>query len=64
MKREEALKLSKKYDGEFPEYWLDDVLHYLELPKDEFYKIIDKHRNEEIWIKNNKNEWKLKWQLT
>ena len=63
MKREEALSLCKKYDGEFPSNWLDDVLNYLDLAEDEFYKIIDQHRNDEIWIKNNKNEWKLKWSI-
>ena len=63
MEREEALKLSEKYDGEFPSKWLDDVLNYLELSEVEFHKIVDQHRNEEIWIRNNKNEWKLKWSL-
>ena len=63
MKREEAFSLCKKYDGEFPSNWLDDVLNYLDLAEDEFYKIIDQHRNDEIWIKNNKNEWKLKWSI-
>ena len=64
MKREEALDLCKKYDGEFPSRWFKDVLGYLELTEEKFDEIIDQHRNEEIWIKNNKNEWKLKWSLS
>jgi hypothetical protein len=63
MNRDEALNLCKKYDGEFPSRWIDDVIDYLEISKDELIDIIDQHRNDEIWIKNNKNEWKIKWTL-
>lgn len=63
MTRIEALELSKKYDGEYPNLWLNDILNYLEMDKEEFDKVIDKHRNDEIWSKNNYNEWKLKFPL-
>ena len=63
MKRDEALNLCNKYDGEFPSDNLEEVINYLDLSKDEFLSIIDKHRNDEIWIKDNKNEWKIKWSL-
>lgn len=49
MSREEGLEMIHKYDGEFPEEHLDEVLEYLELGRNEFLEIVDKHRNEEVW---------------
>ena len=62
MTRSEALKHCQKYDGEFPEYYFDDILDYLRLTTDEFYSIVDKHRNDEIW-KNEGGDWKLRYPL-
>jgi len=62
MGREEGCELAKKYDGEFPQKHFKDVLRYLDISKDEFFDIIDKHRNEEIWKKVN-NKWKLRFPL-
>ncbi len=62
MDREEGFELAKKYDGEFPQKHFKEVLMYLNITKDEFFEIIDKHRNEEIWEKVN-NKWKLRFPL-
>ncbi len=59
MSRNEALKIVKKYDGEFPKNDLKEVLEYLNLSNFEFEEIINKHRNSEVWKKDN-NSWKLK----
>lgn len=58
--REEALKLAKKYDGEFCEEYFNDMLKYLNLDEKEFWEIIDKHRNPEIWKKDN-DKWELRY---
>lgn len=63
MTREEGLNLCKKYDGEFPSLWLNDILNYLEMNEREFYEIIDKHRNDEIWRNSNDKGWQLKFPL-
>jgi N-acetyl sugar amidotransferase len=60
MTRDEALDLARKYDGEFPEQNLDEVLEYLDITKDEFIAIVDRHRNDEIWKKEN-GQWKLRF---
>lgn len=60
--REEALELARKYDHEFPQEYLDEVLEYLNLTEAEFYEIVDKHRNDELWYKAE-NGWKLKFPL-
>lgn len=60
--REEGVQFAIKYDNEFPNDHLDEVLDYLDLKKDDFNHIIDKHRNQEIWKKEN-GEWKLRYPL-
>ncbi len=59
MSRNEALEIVKKYDGEFPKNDLKEVLEYLNLNNFDFEEIINKHRNSEVWKKDN-NSWKLK----
>ncbi len=58
MKREEAIKLARKYDDEFPKTDLKEILKYLNLSEFDFEEIINKHRNSEIW-KQQGNSWKL-----
>jgi N-acetyl sugar amidotransferase len=36
--REEGVALVRKYDGEFPERWADEIFRYLSLPADQFPK--------------------------
>lgn len=62
MTREEALELAKKYDGEFCSEHLQDMLDYLNLTREEFNEIVDKHRNPEIWKKED-GGWKLRFPL-
>lgn len=52
MSRDEALELARKYDDEFPSRYFQDMLDYLSLSREEFFEIIDKHRNSEIWEKD------------
>lgn len=51
MTREEGLDLARKYDDEFCYEHFDEVLEYLDLTKAEFTRIVDRHRNMEIWKK-------------
>lgn len=60
--REQGLELAKKYDHEFPALYFHDMLEYLHLKENEFYAIVDKHRNPEIWESEN-GEWKLRYPL-
>ena len=52
-------KLVHRFDGEFPDKYLDDVLRYLEMSKSRFLKICDKFRSPHLWKKVNK-EWRLR----
>ena len=57
--RDEAKKLVKKYDGEYPEVYIDEVLEYIDLKKDKFHKLCDEFRSDHLWKKINK-KWKLR----
>ena len=57
--RSEAIINAKKYDGEYPERNINDILSYLSLTRDELDSIINKHRNPEIWKSSIDNKWNL-----
>ena len=59
MKRNEAIKIVRKYDGEFPYRNIEKVIRFLNISELELDDIINKHRNLEIWKKKN-NDWELK----
>ena len=57
--REEGVALVNKYDLEIPKRYFLDILNYLDMDEDEFWKIIDKNRPKHIWKREN-NNWVLK----
>ena len=57
--RKEAKMLVKKYDGEFPHVYIDEVLNYIDLDKNKFLRLCDKFRSPHLWVKI-KNKWKLR----
>ncbi len=57
--RDEAKKLVNKYDGEYPNVYIDEVLKYIDLKKDKFHKLCDEFRSDHLW-KKIKNTWKLR----
>jgi N-acetyl sugar amidotransferase len=58
MTRDEALQLARRYDGEFPEEFLEDMLEYLDVSREELLETIDLHRNPELWSKED-GTWRL-----
>ena len=59
MSREEAIKLARKYDHEFPDVDFEEILNYLNITDEKFEEIVNKHRNKEIWKTNINNKWEL-----
>ena len=59
MTRKEAVKLVKKFDGKFPEEYLQKLLDYFEMTEQEFWKVVDSFANKKIQEKVN-NRWQLK----
>jgi N-acetyl sugar amidotransferase len=56
---EEGKKLIKKYDGEFPNVYIKDVLDYLDISMSFFKKKIDEFKSPHLW-KKTINGWKLR----
>ena len=56
---EEGKKLIKKYDGEFPDRYFDEIIKYLDIKKDTFFKVLNKFRSPHLWVKI-KNKWFLR----
>ena len=57
--RDEAIKLVQKFDGEFPQKYLNEYCEYLQITEQEFYEIVDSFRSPHLWKKVN-DEWKLR----
>lgn len=57
--REQGLNFARQYDGEWPATYLLDVCEYLDMDENEVRRVIDQHRNPEIWDKAD-GTWKLK----
>ena len=63
MTREEAVVQVRKLQYEFPKEYFEDFLNFHNLKEIEFWDLVEKWRNKDIWKKVN-NEWKLKNELT
>ncbi|MDA9006519.1 N-acetyl sugar amidotransferase [Litoricola sp.] len=57
--RDEAVYLVKKFDGEFPEKYLDEFVNYIGISRDEFYEIVDSFRSPHLWTKKD-GKWMLR----
>ena len=56
----DALFDKKRFDGEFPDRYFDDVMAYLGMKVEEFHELCDKFRSPHLWGKNEKGEWQLR----
>jgi N-acetyl sugar amidotransferase len=56
---EEGKKLIKKYDGEFPDRYFNEIMNYLNMKSENFLKLCDKFRSPHLWIKKH-NGWQLR----
>lgn len=62
--REEGVELVKRFDGEFPDRYFQEVMDYLEMDEKQFMRLCDEFRSPHLWEKNN-GEWRLRmpiWQ--
>ncbi|SMP56920.1 N-acetyl sugar amidotransferase [Anoxynatronum buryatiense] len=59
--REEGMALVKKFDGEFPDRYFNEIMEYLEIDPDYFrYDLTDKFRSPHLWTKAD-GEWRLRY---
>lgn len=58
--RTEGQTLVRKFDGEFPDKYFNEIMAYLEIDPEYFKnKLTDKFRSPHLWVKNN-GEWRLR----
>lgn len=57
--REEGQALVKRFDGEFPDKYFNEVMNYIEMEPEQFIKLCDEFRSPHLWKKVN-GEWKLR----
>jgi N-acetyl sugar amidotransferase len=57
--REEGQALVKKFDGEFPDRYFNDIMEYIELKPERFMELCNEFRSPHLWSKEN-GEWKLR----
>ena len=57
--REEGLYLVKKYEDEFPSRYFSEILNYLNISEEDFFKTIDNARSPHLWKFEN-NNWILR----
>jgi N-acetyl sugar amidotransferase len=59
--REDALALVKKFDGEFPDKYFNEVMDYLDIDPDYFRTVLtDRFRSPHLWSKSERGEWTLR----
>jgi hypothetical protein len=57
--REEGIALVKRFDGEFPDKYFNEIMDYIGMEPDHFMELCDKFRSPHLWNKEN-GEWKLR----
>jgi N-acetyl sugar amidotransferase len=57
--REEGVALVKKFDGEFPDRYFNEIMEYIDMTPEHFMELCDKARSPHLWEKVN-GEWKLR----
>ncbi len=61
--REEGVTLVRKFDGEFPKKYFNEVLEYMDIDQERFFNIVDSFRSPYLWERIN-GEWKLLYQVS
>ena len=56
---DEGKKLIKKYDGEFPDIYFNEIMDYIKIKPSEFINHLDNFRSPHLW-KKIKKKWKLR----
>lgn len=58
--REEGVALVRRFDGEFPDRYFNEIMDYIGMSPEHFHGLCDKFRSPHLWGKDEKGEWKLR----
>jgi N-acetyl sugar amidotransferase len=59
LSREEGIALVKRFDGEFPSMYFQEVMDYIGLSADRFHELCDQHRPPHLWVREG-TAWRLR----
>jgi len=62
IERDEAVKLVRRYDTEFPKKYFQDFLEYCQIDEAHFWRVCERWRNLNLW-ESVDGEWRLKQQV-
>lgn len=57
--REEGVALVKRFDGEFPDRYFNEIMDYIDMEPERFHELCDKFRSPHLWRKTNEGKWAL-----
>lgn len=58
--REEGIALVKRFDGEFPDRYFNEVMEYIGMEPDYFHELADKFRSPHLWGKDEQDKYQLR----
>ncbi|HEY0655309.1 MAG TPA: N-acetyl sugar amidotransferase [Chryseosolibacter sp.] len=58
--REEGVALVKRFDGEFPDRYFNEIMDYIEMKPERFMELCDKFKSPHLWGKDASGNWKLR----
>lgn len=59
--REDGVALVKRFDGEFPDRYFNEIMEYLDINPDYFKgELADRFRSPHLWGKDESSNWKLR----
>ena len=58
--REEGIALVNRFDGEFPDKYINEVMDYIGMELTYFHEITDTFRSPHLWRKNEVGKWALR----
>lgn len=63
MSRAEAIDLVRKYDGKCADEYIESFCRYIDLPLADFWALIEKYVNKNLFDKTGKNTWTPKFEV-
>ncbi len=60
--RDEGIALIKRFDGEFPQQYIEDCCNYMDISLQEYHDTIEKFRTPHLWKKID-GKWRLKFPI-
>jgi N-acetyl sugar amidotransferase len=57
--REEGVALVRRFDGEFPDRYLEEVMDYIGMDPEYFLELCNKFRSPHLWV-NEGSDWKIR----